>query len=486
MLIRLPTLAEPPWSSDDGFFTAIAVAMSKGVTLYKGVYDDQPPMIFWLYRVLVALGSPDHHFVVQLAACAAVVASALLTYTIARRAGAPEVALWAGALAGVALSIPTLDGDLMNVELAALPFFLGALALSFSRRPVPLLAAGVLLGLALATRPSFLVDSLAVAVPLLSGSDRRRRMVTVAAGGAVTFLVVVGALWLMGSLAAYVNVVMPSDHAYLAWANGGTLVPLYLRLVLLGLGGVAVAWRTRSLPGRLAAVWFFASFAGSSLTPRELTHYSHEFIPALAFAMALVASRVRWRAIGIAASAAAVIVGAELVLFLPAAETARFTGASPPLMLHGISYAQLPDYYANWGAYAVGMRDWKAYANWFPGDTSIDAAEADQLRSITGRAPARMIVLGDRPWLFVFSGALPASLFIATNSAFWQVAGSADHMDARLRAGCADVVVYQSGPGDWTAALAAGGYQRVSGTSWPTYRRSVVGGAGIEPATSCV
>jgi hypothetical protein len=275
------------------------------------------------------------------------------------------------------------------------------------------------------------------------------------------------------------TVVMPSDHAYLVWANGGTLLPLYVRLGLLAVAGGAIVWRCRSLPARLAVVWLFASFAGSSLTPRELTHYTHEFIPALAFVIALVATRVRWRSVAIALSALAVVVGAELVLVLPALETELVGGHPPGWMLrHNYSYAELPGYYANWAAFAVGARSWEAYAAWFPAETRGDAAEIDRLRSLTGSAPAHLIVLGDRPWLFVYSGALPATRFIATNSAFWRVDGSAAEVERSLRSGCADLVVYQSGPGDWSDALAAGGYQPIDGTPWPTYRSPRPGGCG--------
>ena len=89
----------------------------------------------------------------------------------------------------------------------------------------------------------------------------------------------------------------------------------------------------------------------------------------------------------------------------------------------------------------------------------------------------RIVVLGDRPWLFVDSSALPATRFIATNSAFWQVAGSAAEVADRIRASCADVVVYQSGPGDWAGDLQAGGYRLLEGMPWPTYLRSQSAGS---------
>src|SRR6266704_3519309 len=220
LVFRIPTLAEPPWYTDDGFFTAGGWAMSKGLTLYAGFYDDQPPGIYWLFRLLVLLGADRHNVVVQLAATAFVIATALLTLSVARTVLPLWPAAVAGFTTGLVLSLPTLDGDLFNVELGALPFFLGALRLSFSQRRVSPLVAGALLGIAVIFRPSFLFDGLALLVPLLSFGRRAERLGLTAAGGAISATVTVAALAASGSLNAYLTVVLPADHRYLVDANG--------------------------------------------------------------------------------------------------------------------------------------------------------------------------------------------------------------------------------------------------------------------------
>ena len=172
LAMRLPSLTEPPWYYDDGVFTSVAWTMSKGVPLYSGVYDLQPPGIYWLYSLLVASGADGHHYVVQIAAAVAVVAIALLTFVISMRGMPLRLAVLAGALTGFALSLPTLDGDLLNVEVVALPFFLAGLLMAFSGRAWAVLVSGALLGTAIVVRPSFAVDSLALLVPLLGVGPR--------------------------------------------------------------------------------------------------------------------------------------------------------------------------------------------------------------------------------------------------------------------------------------------------------------------------
>src|SRR5205814_1284686 len=145
-------------------------------SLYGQVFDLSPPGIYWLFRGLVALGADRRHWLVQALTAVLVVAAALLTREVARRVAGPWPAALAGLVCGLALSVPSLDGDLINVEIAALPFFLAALLLAFDGGPRASLASGALFGLALVTRPSFLLDGAALLVPLLGGDRRRPRL----------------------------------------------------------------------------------------------------------------------------------------------------------------------------------------------------------------------------------------------------------------------------------------------------------------------
>ena len=163
-LLRIPSLTEPNWYYDESLFETVAWATSKGVPMYAGVYDLQPPGIYWIYRLLLLLGAAQHHFVVQIADDCAVIAAAVLTFVIATRMTSLWPAALAGALSGLVLSVPSLDGTLLNVEIAALPFWLGGLVLALNRGA---LAAGLLAGAAVVIRPSFLLDSLALVVPVL-------------------------------------------------------------------------------------------------------------------------------------------------------------------------------------------------------------------------------------------------------------------------------------------------------------------------------
>ncbi len=469
-LIRIPTLPEPRWYYDETVFTAVAWVASKGIPLYAGAYDLHPPGIYWLFQGLLAPGARDHHIVVQLAATAFVIATAVLTFEIARR----SLPLWAAALAGITtgfvLSLPTMDGDLMNVELAGLPFFLAAVLLSFSGRYAALFVAGALAGIALVMRPSFLVDGIALLVPLLAAKPRVLRVMLVGLGTAASLGLAILVLSLGGALDAHFSIVVPSDHEYLLQANRGTLDPMFVRLVVLGVVAAISLRIAKSEFGRLLAIWVPASIAGSSLTPLAYTHLVHEAIPPMAITIALVAARFGQghRVWATAGAAVALLVASELVLILPAWQAAAMTGTDAPRFVrHNYAFYEMPAYYANWALYVTGMEGWSEYQAFFV-DVKRQDEEMALLRTLAGSKDLRLQVLGGRPGLYVDSGLLPASRYVVTRSAYMPRAAVDVHRD--ISTGCADLVVDVSSQDTYRSDLDSGGYVEVPNAPWPTFR----------------
>jgi hypothetical protein len=470
MLIRLPSLTEPRWYFDEGVFTTVAWAASKGLPLYARAYDLQPPGIYWLYEGIIALGAREHHLVTQIVGGLFVAATAVLTFVISMRFMPLRPAALAGALTGFVLSIPTLDGDLLNVEIAALPFFLASLRLAFSRRWPLIFAAGVLVGVAVVMRPSFAVDSFALLIPLLSNGRKVVRLVVAGAGAAATLIAALLALWVEGSLPAYVNTVLPSDHTYALSGNGGTFVPMFLRLAVLGVISVICLVRAKSERGRLLAVWLPASLAGSSLTPLEYTHFFHEAAPVLAFAIALRVAGFRWRWHLAPQAALALVIFAEAVLILPSQQTAVMESRTPQIPLrHNFAYWDLPAYYGNWLAFVSGARTKNQYDQWF-NEVGQQDAETVLLQHLATSSSDRLLVLGGRPWLYVESGLLPATRYITVCDSSCIVPSEVEDVSQSLRGGCADLVVAVSQLPFWQNDLDAGGYVAVDGAPWPTFR----------------
>jgi hypothetical protein len=467
-LVRIPTLAEPRWYYDEGIFTTVAWASSKGMTLYVDVIDLQPPGIHWLSRLLLGAGAGEHHLVTQVAVSALAVGSSVLTLALARRWMNIWPATLAGLLTGFGLSLPAFDGDLLNVDLAALPFLLASLVLAFSSRSVIVLFSGALMGVALIFRPSFLVDSLALLVPLLSYGRRELRLLMAGLGSVAVLGVAAGALWLQGSLEGYLNVVAPIDDSYLLDANRGSWGPILVRLLVFGVIAAAAFVRARSTGGRFIALLLPASLAGSTLTPKGYAHFVQEAIPPLALGLAMVAGRYRLRWLSAPIAAVALVVLGVGQMTIPELQTALMTGYPPKLARDSLGFDI--GYYSNWFAYATLSKSYPEYSAWFP-DVVLRRRELDQIRS-AGSVPGDTLqLIGPQPWLYVESGLLPGSPYLSATD-IWGRPVAKDKILRTLRDGCADVVVAVTDLATWQDALSAGGYVPVDGAAWPTFQSS--------------
>lgn len=472
--LRLPTLDEPRWYSDEGTFTTVAWLSSQGGRLYQDAFDNSPPGIYAIYRGLLALGGDRHHAVIQGALLVAVLASVLLTFGIATRIDR-RAAMPAALLCAIVLSLPVFDGDLLNVEIAALPLFCAALWFALHDRVPLALASGVSLGLALTIRPTYGVDAIAVGAALLLAPRGLRRIALAAAGALAVLVLAVLALAAEGSLSAYLSLVLPDDHAYLLAANGGSLAPLLLRLALAG--GVAGVWfaRVRTSSWRLLALWLPLSVAGASLTPRGLTHYVIEAVPPLALAVVGAGRRIPGadgarlarRVLAFAGGLAVLVLLAEAVLVVPAREVSLVTGrAAPPPFLHNFSYADLPAYYAQWARSLWAGPSVRR----FPGPFATEMAEAGVIDRLPPPQSGPLLVLGDRAWIYVLAHRRAALRYVALNSAFRLIPDGTAEVRAALDDHRAALVVLADAPaGAWIAWLEADGYRRIGADPYPLY-----------------
>src|SRR5258708_12217938 len=58
VVLRLPSLFEPAWSSDAGAYANIGRSLDLGGVLYSGIWDNKPPGLYWL-SALITAGRPS-------------------------------------------------------------------------------------------------------------------------------------------------------------------------------------------------------------------------------------------------------------------------------------------------------------------------------------------------------------------------------------------------------------------------------------------
>lgn len=455
VLLRLPALLEPAWSGDEGAYANIGRSVDLGGQLYNGIWDNKPPGMYWLSAAAMAGGASALRMHLAL-----LVIVALLTLVVGllgwrlRGAGTGVVA---ALLVAVVASVPNFAGDQLNAEIAgALPAAAAMLVLLW-RTPISLVraaCAGVLLGLALLFKATFLADALAaLAVPVLLAVAARRRMarrevlaVVAMIGGIMGLCGLAAAVVAMrGSLSALGDVLLHQDVRYAQWGQlaGADGVPpatygaspsallravaLSRLLVVLAGGGVlaVVLARRRHLAAAVVSFWLACDLAATMLDNRALTHYVQQMEPSLALAAALAAVSL-WRAGAVVPRLLAwtalpvmwlAVIGA---LFVPRAEAALASGHHlPPLTRENSSGRTLPSYYANALRLASGRMSLDAWHATFTGAVYPANHAMAALLDTHSSPGARVAIWGDQsPWVYAFADRMPATRFIWLDSAY--------------------------------------------------------------------
>lgn len=454
-LLRAPSLAEPPWAADEGAYANIGRALHLGGVLYRTVWDNKPPGIYWLAAAVTTGGASVLRL--HLALLVLVAAGTALVWVAGRRLAGPRVGLTAALLFAVLASLPTLGGDQLNAEMAGAVFALAGMVLLVLRPAAGrgrAVAAGAMLGAALLFKATFAADLLAgVAVPALATRAAGRRpgraeaatATWVAAGALAVVAAALVPIAAQGALPAFVDVVVHQDVRYARWAQltgprggeplGFDATPSLLlqllgasRLLAVLATGAAIAL-LRARRGRrssaLVAWWLTCDLAVSMADARGFTHYAQQMEAPIALAAALAAAAL-WRRgdrrSRLLAPLALVAVWPAIVaaLFVPRAEaTLAQRHRLPPLFLEGTSGRQLPGYYARAAGLLLGRTRLDAYHAAFAGsEYPADQARAALLRRLSRPGEPVFVWGWTSSWVYALADRPPASRFIWMNSAY--------------------------------------------------------------------
>jgi hypothetical protein len=438
LFVATRLLAVPePIGIDQGIFATAGWGLTRGLMLYRDVWDQKPPGIHLIYAAAIAIGGarPAVLVVLDTAAWTAILA---ITTMIAARLGSRRAA----AATAIALAVATFPPFARNyggfLERAVPETFIAVLAAAavWSTATRRYLAAGVLVGAAAVFKPTALVYAPACVLAAaalateatdghgwtrIANDDWRRAAVRMASTVALPWLAVAAWLWAAGAGADAWVAVVDYNGGYVAAGSGPLVLPIRIahevwRLVKSdpgwlvaaagGLFAMAAGWRGRSWravpPIPLAAtIWLAAVIV--AIAANGVRMYANYFLPAAppiallggwflaeygrgrrAIAVAIVlaaAAAVTWRSHAVERAGRYVSADAEIL---------RGTLAREP-------YLEL------FGGYGNG-RGYSARAN---------AELTDYLRAHA--APGdRLYIFGMAPSVYFTAARLPANRFVWT------------------------------------------------------------------------
>jgi hypothetical protein len=330
---RLTAVVEPI-GIDEGIFATAGWGMTRGLMLYRDVWDQKPPGIHLLYWTAFALFGP-HPSLIAVLDTAAWTIVAVFTVLIAARLGTQRSAWMAAVLMGI-VTFPSFAYPYGGFLERAVPeTFIAPLAAcavwaTITRRH---LLAGLAVGAAAVFKPTALVYWPAcVLAAWVLGDDARRAARRMTAPLALPWLVVAAWLWSAGAATDARIAIVDYNSGYVAAGSGLFALPLRFahevwRLVksdpawLLASAGTvatAVAWLRRAarpatlvLPG-LAILWLAAVLL--AVAANGIRMYPTYFLPAAAPLALLAGWFLAEHSRGLRALAGAIVLAAAIVV----------------------------------------------------------------------------------------------------------------------------------------------------------------------------
>ncbi|HKR98360.1 MAG TPA: hypothetical protein VJU79_02485 [Candidatus Dormibacteraeota bacterium] len=486
VVLRVPSLVEPVQFSDEGTYADIGWALDHGAVLYRDVWDNKPPGVYWLASGIAALSPSVIAF--HVAASIVTALTAVVVWLLARRLASGAVA-WVATFAFVVVaSLPTLAGDVFNAEAVGALFAATAVLFLLKGRPIRSVLAGVLVLAAVLCKATFAADAVVVlTLPLLIAYARRDSMRHgfgqagwTLLGFALTAAAATGVLAATGSLSGFADTLLHQDLTYLqqvgvggvvsaAPPSGGVALTAFTAsrtVLVVAAGGLVAGWfaRRRALSGAALAWWLAWDLGAVMLSARGLVQYVQQLEPVLCVSVAMmVASLLRrtpklWLQVPLAGAiawaaciAALLIPMAEVSLVQPQSlGAAASSDVSPKAIGH---------YLLRGWERALGVISLSKYEAGFGSEPAVVSSTVDCFRTHSTEGQ-RVFVWGRVPWAYALSGRLPAGQYVTLNAAYIVDPGAEPRLISQLQAHRPVVMVVQgSAPPALDQLLHTSGYR---------------------------
>ncbi|MBV8929389.1 MAG: glycosyltransferase, partial [Mycobacteriaceae bacterium] len=269
-VLRLPSLFEPHWYTDEASYVSTGLTLLRGHVLYSQIWSNKPPLQLWTVAGVVGVFGPSELALHALTLVSGLATLSAVAWAAWRLLGPGRTAI-ATLFAGVALGLPVLDAELAIPEsliIAPLTWagallavrLLGSQPAPAPQRRIPRwpIAVGVLMAAAIAYQQTAIAEASAFGLALALSPRAGRRELGVYASTVLG----ITALWvgvamitagashvafgLVGFYVAYTQSVLPAS-------SSGAAVHFGQVLLAVGLVSVGAFLRRRSSN----PAWFF-------------------------------------------------------------------------------------------------------------------------------------------------------------------------------------------------------------------------------------
>ncbi|MDO8503710.1 MAG: hypothetical protein Q7S60_03390 [bacterium] len=405
MVLRIPSLFEPYWYGDEGIYLTLGEAARHGLTWYKDIHDNKPPLLY----LLAAISGSVFWFRLILLFWHA--ATLVLFWDLANKLfdRNKRAIVLSAAIFTLLTTIPLLEGNIANAEIFMIGPTIAGFLLLFTQRLTTgrLFLAGLFFSLSTLFKVPAAFDMLTIVLFWATLAFFRwgeiltvvKNSLVLALGFITPILATFVYFGAKGALNPYINAVWLQNLNYVGrWSipkiTAGSLsfeagLPFRGIILVLVLLIIFVFRKRFNKVALFASLWFSVSLFAATLSGRPYPHYLIEIIPPLALLLGLVSF------------------GQERFRFLPLPLLFLLLSS---LIFYKFYYYPTFSYYGNFLAYAAQQKTQEDYFLYFGEKVPRTYKLAQTITSKT--APNdRVFIWGTEPETYALSRRLPVGRY---------------------------------------------------------------------------
>lgn len=422
-LLRLPSLFEPNWYGDEGIYQVIGTALHKGRHLYTGIWDNKPPLLYYIY----ALWNGDQ-FSVRLFSILFGIGAIIVFFFIAKKLFIREKVIFISTgIFALLFATPFLEGNIANAENFMLfPIALaGLLVLRATIHPskkrhqiiINLFWSGILLGIAFLIKIVAIFDFGAFFIfyfiSMYKGKDhilsQIKSLLLFGIGFLIPFLVTCIFFFIQGNFRDFLLSAFFSNVGYVEYGNSFFIPHGLLVIKLIGLlFFVAILFHKRmhiSVTHLFVLIWVVFALFDMFFSQRPYTHYVLTGIISFSLFIGLVIAEKKEKKL-------LLLLGICCLILIEREFTLR---ARIPKFLFG--------YYRNFIAFTLQQQKTSDYLTFFDKITPRDYTIADFINT-NKKTTDRIFLWGDDAQVYKLTNLLPPGRFIVA----YHIVSSASNM----------------------------------------------------------
>lgn len=409
-LLRLPSLFEPLWYGEEGIYQTIGSSLNNGKLLYKEIFDNKPPLLYWTYSIL-----HSDQFLTRLASLIVGVFTVAAFFFLSKKLfkhNKNNIHFITTSVFTVLFGLPILEGNIANAEnFMLLPIIVAALLISRLQLPsrqhrdggqanLKYFLAGTLLGIAFLFKIVAIFDLAAFLIFYFIVNFDSLKRYTKLPFIVIGFLLPILAVSLFflsnNTFADFIKAVFITNIAYVSYGNEVHGLPwlLFIKLTILAMFCLYIVRNRKKISSVsiFILIWFAFSLFNAFFSQRLYTHSLLVVLPSLSLTLGLILFDNKYRKI------IAIIFLAVLITIINNFKISNFE--------KNISY------YQNFISYIQGKKSTALYQAFFDPNTPVDYEISRFIKPKISKNDT-IFVWGNNAQLYQLTGTFPSTKYIA-------------------------------------------------------------------------